>query len=123
MKHGSNWKGGSYKRYDGRTYIYTPDHPNAVAGGYVARYRLIVEEKIGRFLTSAETIHHINGNVEDDRIENLKILSHKDHAKLHSGKKHTKENIEKMIKIKLKHWEEGKYKNRVSLNQYTKISA
>lgn len=41
-----------------------------------ARYLLAV--KLGRFLTEDETVDHINGNKQDDSLENLQILSRKD---------------------------------------------
>ncbi|MFA5375841.1 MAG: HNH endonuclease [Dehalococcoidia bacterium] len=49
---------------------------------HVLRSRRIVEEDIGRTLRPDEHIHHINGDVTDDRIENLEILSASEHATL-----------------------------------------
>lgn len=49
-------------------------HPKQNKRGYVAEHRLVYERYLGRFLDSKEVIHHINGNREDNRIENLQIF-------------------------------------------------
>lgn len=46
------------------------------------QHRLIMEEFLGRQLTSTETIHHKNGNKSDNRIENLVLCqTMADHVK------------------------------------------
>lgn len=49
-------------------------------------HRLIMEKFIKRKLKSSEHIHHINGIRNDNRIENLQILTHSEHSKLHFPK-------------------------------------
>lgn len=66
------WKGGRIER-KGYIYILCPNHPNATKQGYVCEHRLVMEERIGRYLTKNEIIHHINGNIIDNHIDNLKI--------------------------------------------------
>jgi len=44
---------------------------------------VIMQEYIGRQLNVDECVHHINGNKQDNRIENLKLMKKKDHERLH----------------------------------------
>jgi uncharacterized protein (DUF1330 family) len=72
----SAWKGGRKKDH-GYWLVYSPDHPNRQCNNYVKEHRLVMEKYLGRFLTREEEIHHINGNKEDNRIENLILFSTK----------------------------------------------
>lgn len=50
-------------------------HPMASAKGYVPEHRLIMSEHLGRILLDTETVHHLNGDRSDNRIENLELWS------------------------------------------------
>ena len=63
--------------------VYLPDHPGANNRGYVLRYRVRMEEKLGRYLATEEQVHHINGDPTDDRIENLELTTSAEHSKTH----------------------------------------
>lgn len=79
----SKWRGGEIKMY-GRTLIYSPNHPYPnLCGIYVFRYRLVMEKHLGRYLTVDEVVHHKNGDVSDDRISNLEVITQSQHAKQH----------------------------------------
>lgn len=74
----SGWKGGFFKT-NGYLYIYSPNHPKATGKGYVVEHRLVMEKFLGRILSSKEDVHHKNGIKDDNRLENLELVSHFSH--------------------------------------------
>lgn len=46
-------------------------------------HRVKMEEHLGRPLQRSECVHHINGNILDNRIENLAVMSHSEHCRIH----------------------------------------
>jgi hypothetical protein len=81
------WKGGRIYTDKGYVLIYSPDHPNSVKGGYMFEHRLVAEKSMGRYLTGDELVHHKNGIRDDNRIENLEVLSFGEHIKKSQNKR------------------------------------
>ncbi len=62
-----------------------PEHPRANKRGRVRRAVLVLEKKLGRFLEPFEEVHHINGIITDDRIENLELLTREEHQRKYNN--------------------------------------
>lgn len=65
----------------GYVLVYEPEHP-AAKSGRVPQHRLVLEQQLGRILSFREHVHHINGVKTDNRLENLRLMSINEHAKL-----------------------------------------
>lgn len=78
------------KRGDGYIAIYFPDHPKSSAEGYIMEHVLIMECFIGRWLKDDEVVHHKNKIRDDNRIENLQLLTKIEHSRLHMTERHKK---------------------------------
>ncbi len=97
-KNGCNWKGGKTIDANGYVWIFKPEHPKAIHGQYVFEHRLVMEEKIGRYLESGEEVHHINFIKDDNRIENLKLYKTKSQHRIEDWKdKKYRKNGEKYL--------------------------
>jgi hypothetical protein len=81
------WKGGTLKEYRGYILVYVDNHPFSKFGNYVYEHRLVMEKHLKRYLTRKEIVHHINDIKNDNRIENLKLMTNSTHLKLHAKNK------------------------------------
>jgi hypothetical protein len=68
-------------RYSGHTNkdgyrLLAKKHPNSSKHGKILEHVLVMSNHLERPLVKGETVHHINGIRNDNRIENLELWSH-----------------------------------------------
>ena len=65
-------------------------------GGTKTRvHRKIMEDHLGRKLTYNEVVHHLNHDKQDNRLENLVVLTRAEHIKIHNPVPDWKKEIAK----------------------------
>lgn len=71
-----SWKGGRIFAGGYMKLRLEPDDPlRSMAGsnGYAAEHRIVMARALGRPLSAHESVHHINGDRADNRLENLQL--------------------------------------------------
>ena len=66
------WRGGKTTS-NGYVMDQAPLHPRARSQGYVRQNILVAEKALGKLLPSGAVVHHVNGQITDNRNENLVI--------------------------------------------------
>jgi hypothetical protein len=70
----------------GRRLIRTPvgyKGTTLISGRYVYEHRYVAEQQMGRLLRKGEVVHHINGDIHDNRPDNLIVRSFSRHLRDH----------------------------------------
>ena len=82
-KNHHNWKGGIIYNNGYRLIkCQNTEHPHQFRGGYIYEHRHVMEQSIDRYLTPSEKVHHVDGNIKNNNIENLVLCkSNSDHFK------------------------------------------
>lgn len=78
-----SWKGGRTKHSKGYVLILCPGHKRADCRGYVPEHVLVAEQMLGRPLKKNERVHHKNKKRDDNRPENLQVMTVREHQQLH----------------------------------------
>jgi hypothetical protein len=55
-------------------------------GIMIYKHRLIMEKHLGGPLSPREVVHHINGDIQDNRLENLEVTTASAHVTSHNNK-------------------------------------
>ncbi len=83
MESNNHWQGGRIKTDSGYIKVMllknSPYISMANSCGYVLEHRLVVAISLGRPLTRNEHTHHKNGIRDDNRIENLELITPSNH--------------------------------------------
>lgn len=70
------WKGGRSIASNGYVLIRVgTNHPLADKRGYAYEHRIVASNKLGRWVKPGELVHHLNHNKQDNRPENLEVVS------------------------------------------------
>jgi hypothetical protein len=78
-------------------YALIPSHPSANSNGYVLEHRVVMENHIGRPLTSNEIVHHKDGNKMNNKIDNLELMLRTEHTSMHSKLRHRTKEFCKLL--------------------------
>ena len=108
----TSWKGGKFLDKDGYVLVYKPKHKRSHHNGYVYEHIFLAGKYIGRNIKKSENVHHIDGNKQNNSIENLEIMTRAQHTIHHrTGYKHSEETKNKIAlhlkgnknRLKIKH--------------------
>lgn len=88
----NNWRGGRSLASNGYVLVRVGiGHHLADVRGYAYEHRLVAEQKTGRWLLPNEHVHHIDGNKQNNKPDNLEVLTSSQHRFQHrlksSGRK------------------------------------
>lgn len=101
-KHHS-WKGGRINQGAGYIMVrlYPDDffYPMTMKNGYVLEHRLVMAKHLNRRLLPWEIVHHKNGQKDDNRIENLKLLPTAQYHLADNVTKALVRNLEKRVTL------------------------
>ena len=83
-----NWRGGRTITEHGYVLIRVgTEHSLADVRGYAYEHRVVAERKLGRILADGEIVHHLNGNRQDNRPENIVVVdSIAHHSRKHANR-------------------------------------
>lgn len=116
-KGADHWKyNGGVTHINGYKAIKVPDHPFAQSTGYVFEHRLVIEKQLGRYLLPHEKVHHINGDITNNGLENLIVLTHREHLRNHLCKEGANHSL-----LENKEWLTSQHKKGLNTNEIASL--
>jgi hypothetical protein len=82
----SRWDDGFKDDETGKVHVYRPDFPGSTKAGWAHRARVVWWLHTGQVSTTKTPVHHINEIPDDDRFENLEMITAQEHARIHCSK-------------------------------------
>lgn len=107
----------TYGRNDGKSYLQCTLSKNGV--GVCKKMHILVYETFVGEVPNGYDVHHINHNRQDNRIENLCLVEHSKHTKLHNPQKHTIQIFQYTLDGEFV----AEYESAVEASKATKINA
>ena len=95
-----------------------------VDGKRIDEHRFIMQNHIGRKLSTNEVVHHIDGNKLNNDISNLEIVSRSNHSRLHTIERNSNSDFIKNISESMKLKSKLRFKkNKLNINQVIEIKS
>jgi hypothetical protein len=81
-----SWRGGTYRSSDGYKMVYVGSRKDKIGwNSYRKEHTVKIEKKLKRKLLKTESIHHINGDRLDNRLNNLFVTDNSGHRNAHAS--------------------------------------
>lgn len=88
-----NWEYAEQIDKNGYVKCYGRLHPYSNGRHMIPKHVIVMELSIGRKIKSTEVVHHKNGNRQDNKLENLELMTRSMHSKLHGPKLKRKRGV------------------------------
>lgn len=95
-----------------------PDHPCADIRGKVYEHHYVMFNEIGRPLQPNECVHHIDRDRSNNKLENLRLMTKSEHAKLHALEDRNGYSVKTICKTCKEEFEHIKSDKRVYCSPY-----
>ncbi len=74
-EHHPDWGSGRHLAKHWYVDVHAPLHPHAKNSGYVPEHRLVQEVVLGRYLRAGEVVDHVDGHVQHNWPDNLRLFA------------------------------------------------
>lgn len=78
-----DWSKRKKEKLNKYTIVWVPEHPKSFSGGWYYEHRLVLEKQLNRILKHWETVHHLDGDTQNNSINNLFPCTEREHRYAH----------------------------------------